>query len=229
MPGFSPDYMLVDFENLYPPQAVTTVPEGDLTTIRAAMETLPCCSTDATGAESGGPFNVLLIGSGTAVRRMLLRGAWHETEADSPQTAVARTQRYQGRAPDGIFFKLRDDGKERRELRLWLSPYRLGTEWVWLGQIGVDLSATTADPNDYVSDPNVDAARNFLFQQAWYSQSLQKAGFIDGVPPATRDAPAETFTGGTFFSDGLRAVLFLSEEPVAVGDAAIVPWRQLLR
>jgi len=93
--------------------------------------------------------------------------------------------------------------------------------------VGYDLSDTTGDPADYVSDPDRDRARNYLLQNVWYSQSLARAGFAAGVPVARPEAPRETFTGATFFTDGLRIVLFLSEAPIAVGDAQIIPWMRL--
>jgi hypothetical protein len=227
MPGFTADYMLVDFENLYGPNEIIDIPEGNLPAVRRSLEALPCCSTDPAGTEVGGPFNVVLIGTGTAVRRMLLRAAWHETEARRAENSVAHQNRYRDRPPDGVFYKSRADGTERRELRLWLAPYRYGSEYVWLGQVGYDLSEATDDPTDYVIDPDADKARDYLFQNVWYSQSLARAGFVDGAPTTTREAPVRTFTGNSFFTDGLRVVLFLSEEPVASGDAQIIALRSM--
>jgi hypothetical protein len=229
IPGFTPDYMLVDFETLYTPEEVIHVPRKDQAAIRQALESLPCCSSDPTGARAGDPFNVVLVGSGVAVRRMLLRAAWNETDVEAAKRTLAYQHRYKGRPPDGIFSKSRPDGSERRELRLWLSPYRYGSDWVWLGQVSQDLSEITVDADDYIGDPDMDRARNYLLQDVWYSQSLAGAGFAAGVPVTTPEAPQETFTGSTFFTDGLRIVLFLSETPVALGDAEIQPWRLVVQ
>jgi hypothetical protein len=229
IPGFAPDYLLVDFDTLYAPGELVRVPAGDTAAIRRAVESLPCCSSDPQGSRSGDPLNVVLVGSDVAVQRMLLRANWQETDAEAARTSTAYRHRYRGRPPDAILTKSRPDGSERTELRLWLSPYRYDEDWVWLGQVSQDLSETTVDPDDYVSDPDIDRARDYLLQNVWYSQSLQRVGFTDGVPESTAEAPQETFSGSAFFTDGLRVVMFLSETPVALGDAEIQPWRLMAR
>ncbi len=90
MPGFTADYMTVDPEGLYAEDEIV-----DLTveTLRSALEALPCCSVDESGAHQGMPFNIALIGTRLAVRRALLRGGWQETAAGDSATAAARQQR----------------------------------------------------------------------------------------------------------------------------------------
>ncbi len=156
----------------------------------------------------------------------MLRGRWEETAASSPETALARSHRYLGRQPDGTFHKSRPDGSERKQLRLWLTPMRVADEPVWMAQASYDMAGST-DQNayeDYRIDPDIDDAREFIMQNFWYSQSLAGIGYVGGVPRTTLDAPAHNFTASEYFSDGRRAVLFVSEEPVAMDETIILPW-----
>ena len=224
IPGFTADYMNVDFENLYEPQAIQRLSRED---IRAAAGTLICCGTNDAGDEWGDPINVILIGTGRAVRRALLRAGWDETALDSPLTEVSRLQRFRGRRPDGTFQKARADGTERKELRLWLAPATVDDVEVWVGQASQELSNRRNRKDEYRIDPDIDAARDYVLQNFWYSQSLLQAGFADGVPPAASDAPATSFSGSSYFTNGLRAVLWLSEDPVGLDESQVLPWESL--
>jgi hypothetical protein len=224
IPGFVADYMAVDFGNLYSPDELQVV---DMQGLRTALEMLPCCSHDASGDGIGDPVNVVIVGSGTALRRSLLRGRWQETALDDPETAVARTHRLFGRRPDGTFHKTRPDGTERKELRLWAAPIRFGDIPVWVGQISYEISGPNR-PNSFIAyriDPDIDDARMYLLQNFWYNQSLARMGFVKGVPATSIDAPAHNFAGAAYFSDGLRVVLFLSEHPVAMDEVELLRWQ----
>lgn len=223
MPGFVADYMDVDFDNLYRNDELRIV---DLEGLRTALEALPCCSVDESGRGIGDPVNVVLVGSRIAVRRSLLRGGWQETSLNDPKTAVARTHRLFGRRPDGTFHKTRPDGSERKELRLWAPPILLGDTPVWAGQISYELSGTfgARAATNYQIDPDIDDARMYLLQNFWYAQSLARMGFVKGIQPSTIDAPARDFDGSEYFTDGLRVVLFLSEDPVAMDEVDLLAW-----
>ncbi len=223
MPGFKPDYMTVDFENLY---AADEIIHGDLDTLRRVLDEMPCCTTDEAGEAPGDPLNVVLVGSGEAVRRALLRGGWHETRAGSALTRLARTHYFRGRSPDGTFHIARPDGSERKELRLWRAPMIIDEDPVWLGHLSYDMSGAlvSGDLEDYTMDPDLDDARMFLVQNFWYHQSLRAFGMAGGVPARTIDAPGENFHGAKYFTDGLRAVLLVSEEPVAMDETEILSW-----
>jgi hypothetical protein len=223
MPGFVADYMDVDFDNLFARDEIRIV---DIDGLRAVLEAMPCCSNNESGDGIGDPVNVVIVGSRIALRRSLLRGVWQETALNDPQTAVARTHRLFGRRPDGTFHKTRPDGSESKELRLWASPIRVGETPVWLGQISYELSGTTGrrSPTDYRIDPDIDDARMYLLQNFWYSQSLSRMGFVKGVPEASIDAPAHNFAGAEYFTDGLRVVLFVSEDPVGMDEVDLLTW-----
>jgi hypothetical protein len=74
LPGFTADYMEVDFETIYSGQ---TVPKLSREALQTALENdLSCCVTDSSGTFQGGPINAVLVGTPKAVRRSLLRGNW---------------------------------------------------------------------------------------------------------------------------------------------------------
>ena len=222
-PGFRADFMDIDFQGLYAAEDIQVL---DAEGLRSTLVAHPCCSTDESGSRAGDPFNVVIVGSGLAVRRAMLRGRWEETAANSPETALARSHRYLGRQPDGTFHKSRPDGTERKELRLWLAPMRFGDERVWIAQASYDMSGATGAKafEKYQIDPDIDDARMFILQNFWYSQSLARLGVVGGVPRSTLDAPAHNLSEAEYFTDGQRVVLFVSEEPVAMDETIILPW-----
>jgi hypothetical protein len=224
--GFTPDHAEVDFASLYGPDEVTSLsPDG----LRQALSTLQCCSTDETGQRAGGPFNVVFVGKGIFITRSLMRAGWEETAAGSAETTVARSQRYEGRRPDARFQRIRPGGSDRLELRIWLSPMRVDDQPVWLGQVGNQISRTKNDGTlvDYRVDPDLDAARMYLLQSIWYSQSLAQMGFTKGGIAAPIDAPRTDFTGAAYFTDGLREVLWVAERPVGLDETVVLDWEQL--
>jgi LssY C-terminus len=216
LPGFVTDYMDVDFERLYGPADIQTLGPDDLS---QALEQLPCCGTDASGSEDGEPLNVALVGTGLGVRRALLRAGWNETETSS-STVSSDTPYYRDRGPDGTFVQSHPDGG-RRELRLWLAPFLIGSDLVWLGQARHLFGGKDATASALV-DPDLDDARTFVAQSFWYGQSLAAAALVGGVPSVAVDAPRRTFAGWSYFTDGLRVVLHVSEAPVARGETALM-------
>ena len=227
IPGYTPDYKAVDFASLYSEdEYFQTDREG----LRQAIAQLPCCTTDETGELQGDPLNIIVIGTRTALRRTLLRARWSDTELASPGTATARSHRYRGRRPDGTFLRSRPDGNERKELRLWLTPIRLGEQAVWIGHVSYEMSGSllSLQPTRFQMDPDVDDARNYLLQNFWYSQSLAAFAMASGAPRAPIEAPLANFNDEQFFSDGRRAVLFLSEDPVSLSETEIVVWERFI-
>jgi hypothetical protein len=224
MPGFTADYMQVNFDELY---SNTEIQQLTREQIRTAARSFACCSTDESGTGTGDPFNLLLISSGDNLRRALLRAGWDETEADSAVTVAARAQRYRGRRPDGTFEKSRSDGSERKELRLWLAPMLIDGERVWLGQASQELNASQVASDAYRIDPDIDQARDYVLQDFWYSQSVLRAGFTEGGETVSIDAPRDTFSGARYFTDGLRVVMWIADEPIGLDEADVLLWGNL--
>ena len=226
MPGFAPDYMAVDFQDMYAPGEIIDV---ELAGLRAALENLPRHTTDASGGRSQSPFNAILIGTGEAVRRSLMRARWQETEVEASETEPARRQHYLGRPPDGIFLKPRADGTARKELRLWLTPIRIGEDRVWIGQTGTVVVDRKKKSGRYLVSPDIDAPFIYLTQDFWYSQSLQRLGYVNASEPAGPGAPHTTDSGYQYYTGGLRGVLWLSEDPIGLDEVVNLPWERFSR
>jgi hypothetical protein len=226
MPGFTADYMSVDFENLYSEDEILYV---DTNALRAALEQMESRATDETGRLQGAPFNIALVGTGEAVRRALLRANWRETEMDNTVFSLAREQYYSGRPPDGVFVKHRRDGTERKILSLWLAPMRVEQDRVWIGQTVTIVGDRNNASESRLISADIDTPYFYLMQDFWYSQSLKQVGFVRASAPVPSDAQIETFSGWGYYTNGLRGILWLSEDPVGSGDVHNVGWEPMPR
>jgi hypothetical protein len=224
IPGFRPDYMDVRFADLYKEDEIVDV---DLDEMRELIATYPCCSVNEAGTAQGLPFNVVIVGSPSALRRALLRSQWRETQSGSNDTAAARQNFYRGRYPDGVFYHARPDGSETKGLRIWMSPIRVDGQPVWLAQTGYDMSGIRFW-RDRQIDPDIDAARMFALQSFWYGQSLAKFGMSTIMPSVSMDEHREDFLGNRWFSDGRRVVVVLSEVPIAMDETEFINWEDFL-
>ena len=73
---------------------------------------------------------------------------------------------------------------------------------------------------------NVDEARNYLLQDLWYSQGLSAYAYVEGAVAAPYDDPRGNLTGDPYFTDGLRAVMWVSGEPLDMEEVRYVDWEQ---
>jgi hypothetical protein len=244
VPGLRTDSDAVDLDDLYREDQIAAV---DLDGLRRVVASLPCCTTDAAGERHGDPLNLVVVGSHDAVVAAFAQRGWDVTErlytASVWQTLksflVGSSYRYSpvsplyvfGRRQDVALQKARKTVDERNHLRLWLAPYRLGDMPVWVGQvsrdIGVRFTTQTWNLTTHAIDPDVDEARTYLMQDLITSQSVARLGFVVGVGPATLEEPRRNLTGDPYFTDGLRAVFVLSEDPVSFDEVDILPWEEL--
>jgi hypothetical protein len=237
LPGFIADFMEVDFANLYEPAQIRDLDRDGL--LDLLRNELGCCATDASGELDGGPLNAVLVGSGKAVRRAMMRGDWIETSATDQRQERARQQHFMGRSPDAIFTKQRQDGNERIQLHLWLAPWRLEGEPIWvatvfyfteerslLGIVGMQAAARDSELlSVFIQESvsaDVDSAQRFLLQNLWYNGSLAESGHIRGPGAASIDNPKVGFGGIAYFTDGYRLVARLSEEPRALDETKFI-------
>ena len=51
---------------------------------------------------------------------------------------------------------------------------------------------------------------------------VERYGYIDGVGAASMSAPRTNLTGDPYYTDGLRAVIFLSDQTIALAEK--LPW-----
>lgn len=240
VPGLKIDHRTVDFGGLYPEGAWKDV-EDDENFIRY-LQTLPCCTVDKKGAEAGDPLNLIVVGSGDDLYHAFMRAGWDETEVITTQsawktaTAFLSGDRYRyspvsalyvfGRRQDIALQKARERIHERNHLRLWLAPVRFKGNLVWVGQISRDIGVrfTTKTIVTHKIDPDVDETRGYLIQDLWYSQGLERFALVGGVGAASISTPRHNLTGDPYFTDGLRAVLWVSSDPVPFGRVQFIEW-----
>ena len=242
VPGLRVDHHDVDFEALYSADEIVSYDEVDL---RKALESLPCCTTNKKGTGQGDPLNIVVIGNGEDVYHSFIRSGWDETETIYSSSAwktglsflLGGRYRYSpvsglyvfGRRQDAALQKARETIHERNHLRLWLSPMRFEGKPVWVGQISRDIGVRFAWKTivTHKIDPDVDETRDYLIQNLWYSQVLEKFAYVKGVGAALLSEPRGNLTGDPYFTDGYRAVLWVSSDPIKLEDVEFVKWEIL--
>ena len=242
-PDLAADHRRVDLDSLHGPDEVREVDEAEL---REALERLPCCPTNAGGSRHADPLNFVLMGDSDAILAALVRAGWDETEILSAGSVAATAEsflfgsRYRyspvsplhlfGRPQDAAFQKARGDINRRNHLRLWLAPLRHDGEEVWIGQIsrdiGVRFTTSTWNLTTHAIDPDVDAERWYLAQDLASVNALSKYGLVGGVGVSTMTEPRVNAGGDPYFTDGLRAVLFVASEPVPITEVQWLDWRE---
>jgi hypothetical protein len=243
VPGMRVDYQLVDFATLYPAEQVVALGEKEL---RAALENLPCCTTDQQGINEGDPLNLVMIGEFKEIAAAFARRGWLPAE-ETYATAVWKTIKsflfgsryrysplsplyYDGRHQDFARQKPRHDVHERNHLRLWFTPMRYHGKPVFIGQIsrdiGVRLTLKARPPVTHKIDPDIDEARHALVEDLLFSQMLTKVGFVKGVGASRPSSPRNNLTGDPYFTDGYRLVLILDEHPTALDEFKALGWEE---
>lgn len=244
IPGMRVDYRMVDFNSLYPEDKIANVNDREL---RAALEVLPCCTTNYAGTKPGDPMNLVVIGDFKDIAAAFARRGWLPAE-ETYTTAIWKTiksflfgSRYRyspvsplhfyGRRQDFARQKPRHNIHERNHLRLWYSPMRFQGKPVFVGQIsrdiGVRFTAKAWPPVTHKIDPDIDEARSSLIEDLIYSQMLAKVGFVKGGGIARPSNPRTNLTGDPYFTDGLRAVLILGQGPIALNQIQSLDWETM--
>ena len=195
----------------------------DESRLRTLLEKLPCCTADENGIQ-GEPLNVVLIGNLEATGPALLRRHFRYTRT-SPLYVFGR--------PQDVALKkgFRWIPAQPHVVRFWVTNMRFHGKLVWIGQISMPLggrfAGSAGDRSSAVIDPDVDAARADLVQDAIYSQLLNEIGYVKGVGPAARSSPRPTPGGSTYHTDGLRAVLIFDRQPVSLTEIEFMSWEPL--
>lgn len=239
IPGLKADWMHVDFDNLYKPGEVRDLDLGEL---RAYVESLPCCVLGGDRATPGDPLNIVIVGDGLHVLVTFVRQGWDMTETTTKGSAWRTVMsslfgvRYRtspvsplyvfDRPQDVAFQNARGSVDERNHLRLWLAPVTFQGNDVWVGQIsrdiGIKLSSKTLVTHKI--DPIIDEARYYLVVDLAASQSLERIAYTQGVGLSTDESPRYNYTEDPYYTDGLRVVLFLTEDTVALDEIERVDW-----
>ena len=182
------------------------------------------------GQRSGDPVNLVVVGDFPTVLGAF--GArWDETEVISLATCwktvraflIGAEYRYSpgqrpvpfGRSQDFALQRIRSSINERLHLRLWATPLRFHGQCVWIGQvsrdIGVRFTWRTWNLTTHRIDADVDEARDYVVEDLMHVGRLEMAGYVDGVGPCDEATPRCNLTGDPYYTDGQRAVVFLSE------------------
>ena len=191
--------------------------------LRAALEELPCCTTDETGAGRNRPLNLILIG---------------EIEEVGP-AFVRRMYRYNPAKPQYVFGRLQDFSGHKfsrwiapqpHTLLIWLTPLRYRDKPIWIAQVSTRLGGRFAASGEgpWRIEPEVDEARNDLIQDMLYSQTMAKIGFVKGVGRVAAEEPREAPDGSTYHTDGLRAVMVFGRDDVSLGEVDFFDWESLV-
>jgi LssY C-terminus len=237
VPGLDTDERLIGDELDAPRRSL------DDDELRRWLTALPCCTQAADGLP-GDPLNIVLIGDLDAVRSSLVSERWDVTARLTRSslwriaTAFVFGSRYRyapisglyvfGRIQDLTFQKSRNIIDERNHIRLWLAPVSHRGQPVWIGHIsrdvGIKLSGRVWPPTTHVIDPDVDDARSYLLQDLLYGGQVERVGFVDGVGAAPLTEPRLNAEGDPYFTDGLRAVVFLSDDFVPFSEIELLDW-----
>ena len=227
VPGLRVDRGNKRFEELY--RSDDTI-ECDEIELRERLERLPRSTTNKRGTVEGDPLNLVAIGDfNTLLNGFAAR--WDETETINPGSCwrtlkaflFGTSYRYSpvsplylsGRSQDFALQRARRTINERLHLRFWITPLRFERKPVWIGQIsrdiGVRFTLKTWNLTTHKIDPDVDDARDYALGDLMDVGRVSKLGYVAGVEAADREAPRRNLTGDPYFTDGLRAVIVLSE------------------
>lgn len=242
VPGKRFDYSRVDFENLYPPEAYR---DYSLEEFPAVLETLPVATTNKKGTGAGDPVNLVVVtDENDQIGPAFSRQGWDPTEtltfgkafklirsflfSSTWRTSPVSPLYVFGRPQDIALQKARATIHERNHLRLWLAPFTCEGRHVLVGQISRDIGLRfTVRAPGFVThkiDPDTDEARDYITQEMLTSGSVSAFGAVGGVGFTPAEKPARNLTGDPWYTDGLRAVYFLSAKPVLPTNVHFYRW-----
>ena len=78
--------------------------------------------------------------------------------------------------------------------------------------IGVRFTLKTWNLSTHRIDPDVDESREYVVEDLLNVGRLEAIGYVDGVGACSADEPRRNLTGDPYFTDGRRAILYLSPE-----------------
>ena len=238
VPGL--DWTPVDFSSIYDPNEIQDLNSWE--ELRSALEALPCCVTDRTGEIEADPLNFVIISEPVLGLAALIGGGWDQTETVTAASSYKTTMsflfgsayRYSpvsdlyvfGRKQDDAFQIARVDIDERNHLRVWLTPLRFMGTPVWIGAISRDIGVIMSGFGvTHKIDPDVDSERWYLAQTLARAQALKRFAFAKGGPVSHPENPKSSVEPkNIYYSDGLRIVMELTDEPVALDEISYIRW-----
>ena len=237
------DYERLQVDRIYAGQPPSDLDEDALCDW---LERLPCCTTNADESGDGDPLNVVIVGDREQLLTAVARSGWSFTHritlrsiqrelgaaiANSEYAVAPVSSLYAlGRKQDIALQRARSSIAQRNHMRLWLAPVTFEGRPVWIGQVSRDIGVKFTDKSvtftTHVIDPAVDEAREYLLQSLLTRQSVARFGFVKAMAAAPVDAPRVNLTDDPYFTDGLRLVVLLSDEPVPPQRARNLHWEE---
>jgi hypothetical protein len=229
-------------DSLYPGKKIEDL---ELDSLREIFAKQRCCTTNSEGTRDGDPLNFVVIESKRDPIVPFIARGWHLARKLDAASAfdTARAFLFRdafltspvsplyvfNRAEDVVVQKARSTINERVHARFWLTPYTFEGRRIWIGQvsrdIGVRLTTQTWNLTTHKIGPDVDFDRAYLLQDLIMSGFVERYGYIDGVGAAATSEPRKNLTGDPYYTDGLRAVVFLSDRTTALSEVDRLPWQ----
>jgi hypothetical protein len=235
VPGLNVDHQDIELDKLYTAKQVVDYDEAGF---RKALGKLDCCTTDADAADPGAPVNLVLVGKAEDLHQILVRSGWDETAATDQSSSAqqdvpgdaGQAYRYRpvtrlyyyGRDQDVSFRTWRTEGLGGYVLRLWLSPMRLEGKPVWVGLVVKDVDLPAFSFKNHIID--LDEDRTYFVQKMWFFQGMKKYAFVAGTGKSTFSGLKPISEDIDYISDGYRAVLWVSEEPIPENKVTFIDW-----
>ena len=234
VPGLIADHRMIEFEKLYDSSQIINYDEENF---KVALENQPCCVTNEDGSEQYVPLNLILIGDGDDLLRLLIRSGWNETAAGRQSSSQPEISSdiptgsrynpvvpvyYYGRPQDGSFRDARSTGFGSNVLRLWLAPMRFEGKEVWVGLVNREIDLKMRSFKKQKLD--LDEVRAFLLQDFWYAQGVEKYGYIRGADTSSILEPKKILDGIYYLTDSYRLVLWISQKPIALNNVTAMDW-----
>ncbi|MFZ0766805.1 LssY C-terminal domain-containing protein [Bradyrhizobium sp.] len=231
----------VDFTNIYPPGSINDI---DLATLREKLAKLPCCTTNKSGTDDGDPLNIVVIGQGLDALFPFIGRGWKLDEPFDLHSAYRTIQAFLfrseylnapvsplyvfGRQQEVALQKARNTVSLRNHLRLWLAPFTVGGQQVWVGQISRDIGIKLTTQVWYLTthriSPAVDQDRFYLLQDLIMSGAVSRFGFVKGVGVSSMPNPRVNLGGDPYLTDGLRLVVCLGTPRRAFDQIEFLDW-----
>ncbi|HSJ01779.1 MAG TPA: LssY C-terminal domain-containing protein [Verrucomicrobium sp.] len=207
------------------------------------LETMQACTTGKGGLKPGDPLNVVLVGKLETLLEVGIRNGWKLAEPITLGSSLREASAVilgggfptgpvspmyvENRQEDLALQRPRPSAKRRNHMRLWLTDWRIDGQPVWVGQIsrdiGVRFTRHTWNLTTHRVAADVDESRDNLVAESISTQSAKALGWTKGVGMAPRDQPRHNLTGDPYYTDGLRAVVFLSSESVPTNKIRQLP------
>jgi hypothetical protein len=192
------------------------------------FEKIPRRISDKAG-DPGDMVNFLILGTEEQMKKAFTTAGWVKVDADLRETllngAIASLSKESyltmPMSPLYLFGRSQDYGwahaepiavvASRNHLRIWLAPFTLQGQTLWVGAATHDIGFEKDKRNDGIThriDPDIDLERQYV------EKTLSGTGLVDQVShflPIDPMKEAKTATGGSFHSNGEVLVLRLIE------------------